>query len=75
MAERFLTIKPFVVATCSCCGAPDADTSHTRICSRAGWQAKQHQPLIHVISSAFKRLSIKHVVELPPVHRGEGNTG
>ena len=49
-------------------GAPAArqlnvNTRHARICSRAGAQVNQHQPLVHAMPNVLKRLGIQHQVE------------
>lgn len=49
------------------CGARDADYRHVQVCPRGGAQVNQHQPLIGVVSTAFKRLAEKHAVEDGPL--------
>ena len=63
MGRRFLGIEEHVAVRCPCCDAVDVDTRHARICPRAGAQVNQHQPLLHAISRAFRRLGIPLQVE------------
>ena len=48
---------------CPCCDATDVDTRHARICTTAGAQVNQHQPLFHATSRILKRLGVPHQVE------------
>ena len=63
MGRRFLGIEEHVAARCPCCNAINVDIRHARICSRAGAQVNQHQPLLHAISRTLKLLGISHQVE------------
>ena len=56
-------IEEHVAVRCPCWGAVDVDARPTRICSRAGAQMNQRQPLLHAISRISKRLGIPHQVE------------
>lgn len=53
---RDMEVDPF-------CGAVDLDTRQARICSRAGRQVNEHQPLLHAFSRTLKRLGIPHQAE------------
>ena len=59
---RFLGREEFLVTTCPCCGATDANTRHARLCHRSGVQVNQHQPLVHALSRTHKRMSIRHQI-------------
>ena len=61
--RRFMGIDERVVVRFPGCDATDVDTRHARIRPRAGAQVNQHQPLLHAISRALKRLGVPHQVE------------
>ena len=48
---------------CPCYGAVDVDPRNATICSRAGVQVNEHQPLLHGIPFKLKRLGNVHQVE------------
>ena len=56
-------IEEHVALRCPCCDATDVDTRHARICTTAGAQVNQHQPLFHATSRILKRLGVPHQVE------------
>ena len=59
----FLGIEEFLAARYPCCGEPEVNTRHARLCHRSGAQVKQHQPLIHALSRTLKSMPIRHQVE------------
>ena len=58
-----MAIEEHVAVRCPSGDTVDVDTGHARIFIRAGAQLNQHQPLLHAISHALKRVEIPHQVE------------
>ena len=63
MGRDFTGIDEHVAMRCPCGDAVDVCTRHARICPRAEAQVNQHQPLLHAIVRALKRLGNPHQVE------------
>ena len=63
IGRRFLGMEEPLAARSPCCEPTDVNARHARTCHRAGAQVNEHQPLVHVLSRTFKRLSIRHQVD------------
>ena len=61
--RRHLGIEEHLAATCSACGATDANTRHARLYHRAGAEVNQRQPLVHATSRFLKRMPVRHQVK------------
>ena len=73
MGRWFMGMEEHVVVRCPCCDAVDIDTRHARICSEAGAQVNQHQPLVHATSRTLKRPGIRYQVESGEPFTGDRN--
>ena len=63
MGRWFMGIEDYGAMRCRCCDAVDENTSHARMCPRAGAQVNQHRPLVHAMSCTLKRLGIRRQME------------
>ena len=75
MGRRFLGIEEHVAARCPCCNAINVDIRHARICSRAGAQVNQHQPLLYEIARTLKRLRVPNQAQSGEPFTAERNLG